>query len=731
MLPIKAFRLTANNNCIARSAQGSSLPGFACALIAALATPLAWASETVLHSFIPYPDGANPFVGVCSGPGGKLYGATFSGDPVNAGVVYYVDAAGRETVVHAFTGGADGGGPVGVVCNSAGHVYGAADYGGSGGAGVVFRLEGEGNETVLYSFTGGADGGGPTAGVILDSAGNLYGTTYGGGAAGAGVVFKLDPSGHETLLYTFTGGADGGYPYAGVILDLFGNLYGTTNGGGNTTATNCVFDGCGVVFEVDRSGKERVLYAFGGGADGSHPYGGVIQDSAGNLYSTTGYGGAAGVGVVFKVDPAGHETVLFGFPGTDGSNPWAGVIQDSARNLYGTTYGGGSAGAGMVYKLDPDGHETVLYNFTGGADGANPYAGVILDAAGNLYGTTSAGGAAGAGVVFKLDPIGHETVLYSFTGGADGGYPVAGVIRDSAGNLYGTTNGGGSGGTCFGGCGIVFKLDPSGHETVLHSFTGADGANPFAGVTLDAAGNLYGTTSGGGTGSYCPTCPVGDGTVYKLDTAGHETVLYNFDFRLDGGYPLAGVILDAAGNIYGNTYGGGPPATGSPGVVYKVDPTGHETVLYGFAGTTDGNGAIGNMIRDSAGNLYGATEFGGSTTADSGANACFDYTYYGCGVVFKVDTTGHETVLYTFASGADGGRPKSGVTGDSAGNLYGTTLYGGAAGAGVVFKITPGTAAQPASADPPVPPPHGPPFPRRPLPPAPSKGPLSIPSKGM
>jgi uncharacterized repeat protein (TIGR03803 family) len=332
--------------------------------------------------------------------------------------------------------------------------------------------------------------------------------------------------------------------------------------------------------------------------------------------------------------------------------------------------------------------------------------------------------------VYKLDASGHQTVLYSFTGGADGANPSAGLIRDAAGNLYGTTNGGGSG-SCFGqGCGTVFKLDPSGHETVLHSFTGANGANPFAGVTLDAAGNLYGTTSFGGTGSYCPTCPVGDGTVYKLDPTGHETVLYNFDFRLDGGYPLAGVILDAAGNIYGTTYGGGPPATGFPGVVYKVDPTGHETVLYGFAGTTDGNGPIGGMIRDSAGNLYGATEFGGSATANAGANTCGDYQYYGCGVVFEVDTTGHETVLYTFAGSAGGGRPKSGVIRDSAGNLYGTTLLGGAAGAGVVFKITPGAAAQPAAADPPAPP-QGPPFLRRPLPPPPSKGPVSIPSKGM
>jgi uncharacterized repeat protein (TIGR03803 family) len=674
-------------------------------------------NETVLYSFTGGADGGGPN-GVVLDSAGNFYGTTFGGGSAGAGVVFKLDTKGNETVLYSFTGGADGGNPLaGVVLDSAGNLYGTTYGGGSASAGVVFKLDTKGNETVLYSFTGGADGGYPFAGVVLDSAGNLYGTTSGGGSAGAGVVFKLDTKGNETVLYSFTGGADGGSPFAGVVLDSAGNLYGTTNSGGNTTATKCLYFGCGVVFKVDQSGIERVLHAFNG-ADGSASYGALIQDSAGNLYGTTGYGGPAGNGVVFKVDPAGHETVLFAFPGTDGSNPLAGVIQDSAGNLYGTTTGGGVAGAGVVYKLDPVGNETVLYNFTGGADGGNPYGGVILDAAGNLYGTTNGGGV-GAGVVFKLDPSGHETVLYSFTGGADGANPTAGLIRDAAGNLYGTTNGGGL--NCFLGilCGTVFKLDPSGHETVLHSFAGgADGINPWGGVVLDSAGNLYGTTSRGGSGG----CFGGCGTVFKLDPGGNETLLYSFTFHADGGYPLAGVILDAAGNIYGNTYGGGPAATGFPGVVYKVDPAGHETVLYGFAGTTDGNGPRGNMFRDSAGNLYGATEFGGSTTQFSCGSA-----FYGCGVVFKVDTTGHETVLYTFGSG--GVFPRSGVTGDSAGNLYGTTASGGAAGSGVVFKIDP-AAEQPAFADPP-PPPKGPPFPGRPLPPQPTKGPLSIPSKGM
>jgi uncharacterized repeat protein (TIGR03803 family) len=233
--------------------------------------------------------------------------------------------------------------------------------------------------------------------VIRDSAGNIYGTTQTGGTAGAGVVFKVNAAGEETVLYSFTGGSDGGFPYGGVVQDSSGNLYGTTNGGGTA--------GFGVVFKLDTAGNETVLYSFAGGADGGLPYSGVIRDSAGNLYGTAQFGGTAYAGVVYKLDTAGQESVLYSFTGgADGGQPYAGVIRDSAGNLYGTTIGGGAAGAGVVYELDTVGQETVLYSFTGGADGGQPYAGVIRDSAGNLYGTTNSGGKESSGVVFKLVP---------------------------------------------------------------------------------------------------------------------------------------------------------------------------------------------------------------------------------------------------------------------------------------------------------------------------------------
>ena len=352
-------------------------------------------------------------------------------------------------------------------------------------------------EKVLHSFAGGADGGEPVAGLIFDVKGNLYGTTSNGGGANAGVVFKVSGNGKETVLYSFTGGADGGYPYYGsLILDAKGNLYGTTNNGGISNQ--------GVVFKVSSNGKETVLHRFTGGTDGAYPRAGLIMDAKGNLYGITSGGGGNGGGVVFKVGSKGKETVLYTFAGgMDGAYSQAGLIMDAKGNLYGTTYEGGGSNAGVVFKVSSKGEETILYDFTGGADGGEPDSPLILDTKGNLYGTTWDGGAANLGVVFRVSSKGKETVLHSFTG-VDGANSNAPLILDTKGNLYGTTsNGGGAN------AGVVFKVSRYGKETVLYSFTGgAGGGNPFGGLILDAKGNRYGTTATGGAS--------GDGTVLKL-----------------------------------------------------------------------------------------------------------------------------------------------------------------------------------------------------------------------
>ena len=282
-------------------------------------------------------------------------------------------------------------------------------------------------ETVLHSFTvTGGDGAYSLAGLVLDAQGNLYGTTDGGGA-GYGTVFKVDTAGKETVLYSFTGtGGDGAVPEAGLVQDAQGNLYGTTVDGGAF--------GQGTVFKLDTTGKETVLYSFTG-YDGSGPEAGLVLDAQGNLYGTTKYGGNLacyapyGCGTVFKLDTTGKETVLYSFTGTgtgDGEAPEAGLVLDTKGNLYGTTpYGGTNGGAsngGTVFKVDTTGKETVLYSFagTGAGDGQNPEAGLVLDAQGNLYGTTYFGGANAGGTVFKVDTTGKETVLHSFTGTGGG-----------------------------------------------------------------------------------------------------------------------------------------------------------------------------------------------------------------------------------------------------------------------------------------------------------------------
>jgi uncharacterized repeat protein (TIGR03803 family) len=361
-------------------------------------------------------------------------------------------------------------------------------------------------ESVLYSFAGGTDGTEPLfSGVIRDPAGNLYGTTYSGGASNYGTVFKVDTSGNETVLYSFTGRADGRTPYAGLVRDPAGRLYGTTYNGGLRSAM-CT-SGCGVVFEVDPNGDEKVLHRFTGGTDGALPIGGLIRDAAGNLYGTTQMGGASGSGTVFKLDATGVETVLYSFAGVpDGQYPFAGVIRDSAGNLYGTTSNGGAIGFGTVFKLDAAGHETVLYSFTGGSDGGSPQAPLLRDNNGDLYGTTFLGGANyGVGTVFEVDASGNETVLHNFAGN-DGKYPEAGLIRDSQGNLYGSALQGGPADNLGGN---VFKISRQGTWSVLYNFTGGpDGGNPAGSLLMDSAGNLYGTTASGGVS--------GRGTVFKL-----------------------------------------------------------------------------------------------------------------------------------------------------------------------------------------------------------------------
>ncbi len=380
--------------------------------------------------------------------------------------------------------------------------------------------------TVQHTFTGQGDGGEPVSGLTFDRAGNLYGTTSFGGA-GYGTVFKLSRSGSAwilTTLYAFRGGSDGATPQAGVIFGPDGALYGTTTYGGA---------GLGTVFRlrppasVCRSAQcpwsETVLYRFAGGNDGAHPgYGDLAFDSAGNIYGTTAAGGMGcgpygGCGVVFKLTQSGgvwSESVLFAFENGNGQTPYSGVIVDSAGNLYGTLVYGGTAGRGVVYELSQSGSgwtETTLYNFAVYPAAGNPYGGLVFDQHGNLYGTT-------------------------FTGGGGGG--------------------------------AVYELQPSGGSwtyNTIYSLPGFQG--PFDSPTLDASGNLYATSTGGGTGL---------GNVFELSPGvggWTYTDLYDFQDASQGAYPEGAVVVDDSGNVYGTTLDGGEEhCDGGCGVVWEITP---------------------------------------------------------------------------------------------------------------------------------------------------------------
>jgi uncharacterized repeat protein (TIGR03803 family) len=384
---------------------------------------------------------------------------------------------------------------------------------------------------------------------------------------------------------------------------------------------------------------------------------------------------------------AATERVLYNFKndGMDANHPEAGLIFDAAGNLYGATSNGGAYGVGAVFELTPAGGggwaEEVLYSFDGG-DGNNPYARLIFDATGNLYGTTLFGGAYDEGVVFELTPTGGggwvETVLHTFNpgDGKDGGQPQTPVTLDAAGNLYGTT--------FFGGAynkGTVFELTPTmggaWEEKVLHSFdpsNGKDGGNTQCPVILDAAGDLYGTTWTDGAG--------GGGTAFEFtptaDGGWTYHTLHNFN-GTNGSLPSGGLTFDAAGNLYGTTFYGG---TFGEGTVFELLPTASggraSKLLYSLDGADGGGGPLGYLIFDAAGNLYGMTENDGA---------------HGGGTVFELTPEGggawHEKILHAFGSDADGSLPQSGMTFDAAGNLYGTTFYGGTFGEGTVFEITP------------------------------------------
>jgi uncharacterized repeat protein (TIGR03803 family) len=596
-----------------------------------------------------------------------------------------------------------------------------------GGCGVAYELSptasGEWKETILHKFTGGADGQYPDGALIFDHAGNLYGIASEGGKANGscycGTVFKLAPNGNgqwrESTLYAFQGGSDGDGPYGPLSMDAAGNLYGVTNAGGGLG--NCGNTGCGSVFEVSPNGSgewtDQVLLSFNPGVTGWNVSSSTYLSPEGQLFVETWDGPPIEeTGSLFALTPTAGQwnySLVSNFADTDGSGPQTALVADSKGNLYGTTFTGGAFDLGAVFELTPAAkgqwNESMIYSFPQG----HPVTGtiyptaqpssLIIDSAGDLYGEAVGGGSKNDGMVYKLSPQSagswQQTTLYSFLGGVGGNSPSGGLIMDSAGNLYGTAEYGGKG-TLQGqrptGYGLVFELSPGANgtwtEKTLYEFGGypSDGAQSVAGLILDSAGNLYGTTGQGGDGTCASSngTPLGCGIAFELSPENgswRETVLHSFlGGTQDGQFPAVALALDKSGNLFGTTdteSGGSNYIVGdAAGTVFELSPAAGggwtETLLVNFPGSTGQSRPEGNLILDASGNLY-------STTAG----------FIGGGSVFELipNSSGawDYTTLYAFQKGG----PEAGVIFGPNGYLYGTAAGGGTFNAGFAFAVAP------------------------------------------
>lgn len=693
----------------------------------------------VLTTLLPfnYTDGGNPYAGLFLGKDGFFYGTGFFGGTYGDGTLFKVTTAGALTTLTSLDAN-NGSFPVaGMVQGSDGNFYGTTLEGGAYNDGTIFRMTTAGALTTLVSldYTVGAD---PSSVLVQGSDGNFYGTTEAGGANGWGTIFKMTPSGTLTLLYSFTGGNDGGSPIPGLVQAVDGNFYGTTYEEGT--------NGYGTVFEITSSGALTTRYSFTGGNDGGNPWGGLNQAADGNLYGTTENGGEYSFGTVFQIAPSGSLTTVAQFDGYSGANPGATLVQGSDGNLYGTTESGGLNNDGTVYRLGFSGPLQITgqpadqSDYVGGTAlltvatfGAAPVFyqwqqdGINLTNGGNISGantdtlkitnvTASDAGFYSVVVSNAVNSVVSDDALLevifsppsittqpasqtlvagmtaSFTVAALGDQPLSYQWKENGINL---TNGGAISGVTtstltissisLASAGtyavivsnaiyavssenaaltVVSTTPPWASATSLHLFGGTttDGAFPYAGLVQGSNGLLYGTAEGGGSDFY--------GVIFKTTLAGGLTTIYSFTDGLDGANPYGTLVQGTNGNFYGTASQGG---SNYDGTTFRMSSAGTVTPLYSFEDGDDGADPLAGLVQGLDGNFYGTAYQGGAGSYGS---------------IFKMTTNGSVTGLYGFTGGNDGGYPYAEVIQGRDGNFYGTTLEFGSIDYGTVFRLT-------------------------------------------
>jgi uncharacterized repeat protein (TIGR03803 family) len=731
-------------------------------------------SLTNLWAFTGGSDGKTPYGGLVQANDGNFYGTTLYGGTHGYGDVFQITPAGNLSSIHSFSG-SDGAYPLSaLMLGSDGNLYGTT-YSGSSGGGTVFRVSTNGSLATLTAFSG--SGNIYYSGVIQGTDGNFYGATVNGGQAGYGFVYRVTPGGASTTLWSFTNGLDGANAYGPLVEGTDGGFYGTTTSGGS--------HGNGTVFRISSTGGLTNLWSFTGGADGNYPYGGLVQGNDGNFYGTTYLGGSGGAGIVYRITPRGTLTTLHSFAGADGDYPEATLLRGSDGNFYGTTSYGGAGGAGTVFRITPSGTLTSLFQFSSCSYGANPSAALIQGSDGNFYGTTQNGGVNGEGIVFRVNsglsvhrvaingtpasegfttgggvvaPGSNVTVCatsascYTFTNWALNNSPVStlpcytfaptnnetltAVFSIATFNITVSSSPAAGGSTTGGGavpCGSLaqacatpnscykfvnwtvngspvnasacYLFVPTSNETlvanfVLNTYNIATASSPAGAASISGGGVL-------GCGSNATVCAIPtpcysfvDWTIngnivstsacynFRVTTneslvanftwnggapVGNLTNLWSFGSGVDGANPfLAGVVQGADGNFYGTTAYGGADGNGT---IFRISPTGILTNLWSFFNGSDGANPSASLLQGSDGNFYG-------TTSGSGVGPSAN------GSVFRISPTGGLTNLWSFSGGLDGASPYAGLVQGIDGNFYGMTSGGGASGNGTVFRIT-------------------------------------------